>query len=59
MTPFVQAVQCLFENTWAVVTSVEYPGTGIPIAAILVGVFLAGLAIKILGSFLRSHGGDE
>lgn len=29
------------------VTSIEYPGTGVSIAAILIGVFLIGLAIRL------------
>jgi len=40
-------VECLFSNVWRMVTAVEYPGTGLSIAAILVGVFLIGLAIRI------------
>lgn len=49
---FVQAVECLFSNIWMVVTSVEYPGTGIPVAAIAVGAFLAIISIKIIRSIL-------
>lgn len=48
-SPFMQCVQCIFENTWDMVKSVEYPGTGVSIAAIVIGVFLAGLAIRIIG----------
>lgn len=59
MSDFVSVIECLFSNTWRAVTSVEYPGTGVPIAAILIGVFIIGLAIRIISSILGSGGGDK
>lgn len=44
---FVMIVECLFSNVWTMVTSVEYPGLGVSIAAILIGVFLIGLGIRL------------
>ena len=46
-------------NVWTLVTSVEYPGTGIPVAAIFVGAFLAVVAVKIVHSVLNSGGGGS
>lgn len=43
-----QVVQCLFSNVWNLLVSVDFPGTGVSIAAILVGVFLIGLSIRIV-----------
>lgn len=54
---FIQVVECLFSNVWALVTSVEYPGTGMPVAAIFVGAFLMVVSIKIIRSVLDSGGG--
>lgn len=53
---FLQVAECLFSNIWALVTSVEYPGTGVPVAAIFVGVFLIGLSIGIIRSIFSSGG---
>ena len=53
---FIQAVECLFSNVWMLITSVEYPGTGIPVAAIAVGACLAFVSVKIIRSIL---GGDD
>ena len=53
---FIQVVECLFSNVWNFVVSIEYPGTGVPVAAILVGVFLIGLSIKIIHSIFGSGG---
>lgn len=50
---FLMVAECLFENTWKVLTGIEYPGTGITVGAILIGTFIIGLSIivfkKILG----------
>ena len=54
---FIQAVECLFSNVWMMVTSVEYPGTGIPVAAIAMGALLAIISIKIIRSSLG--GGND
>ena len=59
MPPFIEAVECLMYNVWTLVTSVEYPGTGIPVAAIFVGAFLAVVAVKIVHSVLNSGGGGS
>ena len=59
MSDFVSVIECVFSNTWRIVTSVEYPGTGVSIAAICIGVFLAGLAIRIIVSVLSPGGGDK
>ena len=56
---FISVIECVFSNTWRMVTSVEYPGTGVPIAAILVGVFLIGLVLRIVSSVLGSGGSDK
>ena len=53
---FLQIVECLFSNVWNFVVSIEYPGTGVPVAAILVGVFLIGLSIAIIRSIFGSGG---
>lgn len=53
---FLQVAECLFSNIWRLVTSIEYPGTGVPVAAIFVGVFLIGLSIKIIHSIFSSGG---
>lgn len=53
---FLQLVECLFSNVWNLVVSIEYPGTGVPVAAILVGVFLIGLSIAIIRSIFGSGG---
>ena len=53
---FLQIAECLFSNIWSMVTSVEYPGTGVPVAAIFVGVFLIGLSIRIIHSIFSSGG---
>lgn len=53
---FIQVLECLFENTWNVVASIDYPGTGIPIAAILIGFFIICLAIRIISSLFGSGG---
>lgn len=59
MSDFISVIECVFSNTWRMVTSVEYPGTGVPIAAICIGVFLIGLALRIIASVLGSGGGDK
>lgn len=56
---FIQCAECIFSNVWSLVTSVEYPGTGIPIAAIFVGVFLIGLAIRLLHVIFSSGGSND
>ena len=56
---FIECSECLFYNVWSVVTSVEYPGTGLPIAAIMIGVFVIGLSIRIIRSILSSGGGGD
>lgn len=53
---FIQVVECLFSNVWNFVVSIEYPGTGVPVAAILVGVFLVGISIKIIHVIFSSGG---
>lgn len=40
-------VECLFSNVWRMLTAIEYPGTGVSVAVILIGVFLIGLSIRI------------
>lgn len=56
---FLQVAECLFSNIWNMVVSVEYPGTGVPVAAIFVGVFLIGISIKIIHSILSSGGSSK
>ena len=56
---FLQVVECLFSNIWNMVVSVEYPGTGVPVAAIFVGAFLAIVAVKIIHSVFSSGGGSK
>lgn len=56
---FLQVVECLFSNIWNMVVSVEYPGTGIPVAAIFVGAFLAIVSVKIVHSIFSSGGGSK
>ena len=56
---FIQIAECLFSNIWRLVVSVEYPGTGIPVAAIFVGAFLVVVAIKIIHSIFSSSGGSK
>lgn len=56
---FLQVVECLFSNIWNFVVSVEYPGTGIPVAAIFVGAFLAIVSVQIIHSIFSSGGGSK
>lgn len=56
---FIQIAECLFSNVWNVVLSVEYPGTGVPVAAILVGVFLVGVSIRVIHSIFNSGGSSK
>lgn len=44
---FLEIAECLMSNVWRMVTTVEYPGLGISIAAILIAVFLVGLGIRV------------
>ena len=46
-------------NIWNLVVSVEYPGTGVPVAAIFAGAFLAVVAVKIIHSVFSSGGGSK
>lgn len=45
-------IECLMSNTWMVLTGIEYPGTGVSVAAVLVGVFLICFVIMILRKIL-------
>lgn len=59
MSDLLSVIECVFSNTWRMVVSVEYPGTGVPIAAILIGVFLIGIVLRFLSSVLGSGGGEK
>ena len=58
MTNFFAAVGCLFEGVWDLLTTVEYPGTTLTFAAILVGAFCAVVSLRIAGSVMGVHFGD-
>lgn len=47
-------IECLFSNTWRLLTGFQYPGTGVTVASILVGSMMIMLLIRI---FKRILGG--
>jgi len=47
-----------FSNTWSMFTQTVYPGTGMTIAVILVGMFLVGFGFRILGYVFGFSLGD-
>lgn len=48
MSDFLQAASAILRAGWQCVASVEYPGTGIPIATILIGAVLVGIGFKVI-----------
>ena len=45
---FLVVVECLFSNGWRFLTGVDVPGLGVPVAAVLVGIFLIFFSIRII-----------
>ena len=54
-SPFVQVVESVLTNSWRMLTEVSWPGTGLSVAAIVIGAFLAACAIRFL-SFILGFG---
>lgn len=52
MSDFMLSVECLFSNTWMLLTSIDFPGTEMSIAQILVGAFMVGFSLRILAHAL-------
>ena len=48
-SPFMEAVKGLFEWSWKLLTTVKFPGTEITMGAILVGVFVIVVGLRIVG----------
>lgn len=53
---FLMVAECLFSNTWMLLTGVDIPGLGVSAAAVLVSLFLIFFSIRILKRIL---GGEK
>lgn len=53
---FLTVAECLFSNTWRLLTGVDIPGLGVSAAAVLVGTFLIFFSIGIIR---RLMGGNK
>ena len=51
-SPLIQAIGAVLDAGWTMLTTIRFPGTEIPIAIILVGMFVAYFGIKILAYVL-------
>lgn len=58
MDDILSFVGVFFSKTWDFFTEVTYPGTGMTIAVILVGVFLVVFGFRILGYIFGFSLGD-
>ena len=59
-SPIIQAIGAVIDAGWTMLTRINFPGTDIAIAIILVGMFVAYFGIKILAYVLvmRVNVGD-
>lgn len=48
MTDFVSAVECVFSNTWTLLTTIHFPGTSLSIAQISIGAAMAAFSLRVL-----------
>ena len=52
MDAFLSVASMLFSNAWRVLTSIDFPGLGVPVAYVMIAVFLVDLSLRILGFVL-------
>lgn len=49
---FFSAAAAVLSAGWQAITAINYPGTSLPIAAILVGAFSAAFSLRVIGYVL-------
>ena len=52
MDAFLSVASMLFTNAWRMLTSIDFPGLGVPVAYVMIAVFLIDLSPRILGFVL-------
>ena len=52
MDAFLSVASMLFSNAWRMLTSIDFPGLGVPVAYVMIAVFLIDLSLRILGFVL-------
>ena len=53
MNDFLQVTQALFRGAWSMLVAINFPGTELSVAYILVGAFMAGVSLRVIKYLLN------
>ena len=53
MNDFLQVTQALFGGAWSMLVTINFPGTELSVAYILVGAFMAGVSLRVIKYLLN------